>query len=96
MADLAKHLGSAPVTLGKLNEGGWLVHARGRTWGSSSSRIGQERAVVDLRPCDRRRELVARANFFEQRATEYLKATKSRRLRPDGAWAPFEERGDAR
>jgi len=34
VADLAKHLGSAPVTLGKLNEGGWLVHARGRTWGS--------------------------------------------------------------
>src|SRR5882757_8285890 len=28
----------------------------------------------------RRRELVERANFFEQRATEYLKATKSRRL----------------
>jgi uncharacterized protein YndB with AHSA1/START domain len=25
-------------------------------------------------------ELVKRANFFEQRATEYLKATKSRRL----------------
>ncbi len=36
----------------------------------------QEGAVIDLRPSDRRREPVARANFFEQRATEYLKATK--------------------
>jgi hypothetical protein len=26
-------LGFAAVTLGKLNEGGALVHARGRTWG---------------------------------------------------------------
>ncbi len=34
VADLAKHLGFAPVTLGKLNEGGALVHARGRMWGS--------------------------------------------------------------
>ena len=33
MADLAKQLGFAPVELGKLNEGGALVHARGRTWG---------------------------------------------------------------
>jgi hypothetical protein len=33
MADLAKQLGFAPVTLGKLNEGGALVHVRGRTWG---------------------------------------------------------------
>ena len=32
-ADLAKQLGFAPVTLGKLSEGGALVHARGRTWG---------------------------------------------------------------
>jgi 8-hydroxy-5-deazaflavin:NADPH oxidoreductase len=30
---LAKQLGFAPVKLGKLNEGGWLVHARGETWG---------------------------------------------------------------
>jgi predicted dinucleotide-binding enzyme len=30
---LARQLGFAPVTLGKLNEGGALVHARGRTWG---------------------------------------------------------------
>ena len=30
---LAKHLGSAPVKLATLNEGGALVHARGRTWG---------------------------------------------------------------
>jgi hypothetical protein len=30
---LAKQLGLAPVKLGKLNEGGALVHARGRTWG---------------------------------------------------------------
>jgi predicted dinucleotide-binding enzyme len=31
--DLAKQLGFAPVKLGKFNEGGGLVHARGRTWG---------------------------------------------------------------
>ena len=31
--DLAKQLGFAPVKLGKLNEGGALVHARGRKWG---------------------------------------------------------------
>jgi 8-hydroxy-5-deazaflavin:NADPH oxidoreductase len=33
VADLAKQLGFAPVKLGKLSEGGWLVHARGRNWG---------------------------------------------------------------
>jgi 8-hydroxy-5-deazaflavin:NADPH oxidoreductase len=33
VADLAKQLGFAPVDLGKLNEGGALVHARGRSWG---------------------------------------------------------------
>jgi hypothetical protein len=33
VADLAKQLGFAPVNLGRLNEGGALVHARGRTWG---------------------------------------------------------------
>jgi predicted dinucleotide-binding enzyme len=70
VADLAKQLGFAPVKLGKLNEGGAL----------DLPGFVQEGAVIDLRPCDRRRELVARANFFEQRATEYLKATKSRRL----------------
>ena len=32
-AALAKQLGFAPVTLGTLNEGGALVHARGSTWG---------------------------------------------------------------
>ncbi len=32
-AALAKRLGFAPVKLGKLNEGGALVHAHGRTWG---------------------------------------------------------------
>jgi len=30
---LAKQLGFAPVKLGKFNEGGALVHARGKTWG---------------------------------------------------------------
>ena len=40
VADLAaKKLGFAPVHLGKLNEGGVLVHARGRTGVSSSCRI---------------------------------------------------------
>ncbi len=33
MATLAKQLGFAPIKLGKLNEGGVLVHARDRTWG---------------------------------------------------------------
>ena len=33
VAALAKQLGFAPVKLGKLDEGGWLVHARGRSWG---------------------------------------------------------------
>jgi predicted dinucleotide-binding enzyme len=32
VAALAKQLGFAPVRLGKLNEGGALVQARGRTW----------------------------------------------------------------
>ena len=31
--DLAKQLGFEPVKLGKLNEGGALVHARGHVWG---------------------------------------------------------------
>jgi 8-hydroxy-5-deazaflavin:NADPH oxidoreductase len=33
VATLAKQLGFAPVKLGKLNEGGALVHARGGAWG---------------------------------------------------------------
>ena len=33
VADLAKRLGFAPVELGKLDEGGALVHARGDIWG---------------------------------------------------------------
>lgn len=33
VADFTKELGFAPVELGKLNEGGALVHARGQTWG---------------------------------------------------------------
>lgn len=33
VAALAKQLGFAPVELGKLNEGGALVHARGNIWG---------------------------------------------------------------
>src|SRR6202162_5027701 len=33
VADLATQLGFAPVKLGKVKEGGALVHARGRTWG---------------------------------------------------------------
>ena len=32
VSDLAKRLGFAPVKLGKLNEGGALVQARGRMW----------------------------------------------------------------
>jgi predicted dinucleotide-binding enzyme len=30
---LAKNLGFAPIQLGGLSEGGWLVHARGKDWG---------------------------------------------------------------
>lgn len=33
VADLAKRLGFAPVSLGKIEEGGTLVQARGRAWG---------------------------------------------------------------
>jgi predicted dinucleotide-binding enzyme len=33
VADLARRLGFAPVNLGKLEEGGTLVQARGKTWG---------------------------------------------------------------
>ncbi|MBS1102115.1 NAD(P)-binding domain-containing protein [Gluconobacter sp. Dm-62] len=33
VAALARELGFAPVNLGKLSEGGALVHARGRVWG---------------------------------------------------------------
>jgi predicted dinucleotide-binding enzyme len=33
VANFAKQLGFAPVKLGKFNEGGALVHARGQTWG---------------------------------------------------------------
>ncbi len=56
VAALAKQLGFAPVKLGKLNEGGALVHARGRTLGPAHlPGFVQEGAVIDLRPCDRRR-----------------------------------------
>lgn len=34
VAALAKQLGFAPVKLGKLDEGGALLHARGRSWGA--------------------------------------------------------------
>ncbi|HEF5873672.1 TPA: NADPH-dependent F420 reductase [Burkholderia cenocepacia] len=30
---LAEKLGFAPIQLGRLSEGGWLVHARGKSWG---------------------------------------------------------------
>ena len=33
VAKLAERLGFAPVWLGRLTEGGLLVHARGNTWG---------------------------------------------------------------
>ena len=33
VAEFAKQLGFAPVKLGRFNEGGALVHARGKTWG---------------------------------------------------------------
>ncbi len=33
VAALARQLGFAPVALGRFDEGGALVHARGRTWG---------------------------------------------------------------
>jgi hypothetical protein len=67
---LAKQLGFAPVKLEKLNEGGALAHARGHIWGQLIFQDVQERAVIDLRPCDRRKNW-SRANFFEQRATPH-------------------------
>lgn len=33
VAALAEKLGFAPIRLGGLSEGGWLVHARGKSWG---------------------------------------------------------------
>jgi len=33
VAALASQLGFAPIALGRLDEGGALVHARGRVWG---------------------------------------------------------------
>lgn len=33
IGELAKSLGFAPIQLGGLSEGGWLVHARGKHWG---------------------------------------------------------------
>ncbi|HGL6716440.1 NADPH-dependent F420 reductase [Burkholderia contaminans] len=33
IGELAKNLGFAPIQLGGLSEGGWLVHARGQHWG---------------------------------------------------------------
>ncbi|MBU9276874.1 NADPH-dependent F420 reductase [Burkholderia gladioli] len=33
IGELAKNLGFAPIQLGGLSEGGWLVHARGKHWG---------------------------------------------------------------
>jgi predicted dinucleotide-binding enzyme len=53
VADLAKQLGFAPVKLGKLNEGGALVHARGRTWGQLIFQdLFKEQQLINLRPCD--------------------------------------------
>src|ERR1700743_1150281 len=42
----------APVKLGKLNEGGALVQARGRIWPSSSSRICSRRRSSRSTTCD--------------------------------------------
>ncbi|MFB5150298.1 NADPH-dependent F420 reductase [Burkholderia orbicola] len=33
VSTLAEQLGFAPIQLGGLSEGGWLVHARGKNWG---------------------------------------------------------------
>lgn len=33
VAGLVDRLGFAPIELGKINEGGLLIQARGRTWG---------------------------------------------------------------
>ena len=57
VAEVAKELGFAPVKLGKLNEGGWLVHARGGNLGAPDlSGCVQEAAVIGLRLCDCGRE----------------------------------------
>jgi hypothetical protein len=49
VADLANHLGFAHDTLAKLNEGGWLVHALGRTWGSLNIRSAEMQGGVFVR-----------------------------------------------
>src|SRR5882724_4841481 len=63
---------------------GWRAGARTRPHLGPAHLPGfvQEGAVIDLRPCDRRRELVVRANFFEQRA--YGRRSKSGEM-PDRA-----------
>ena len=48
VGELAKQLGFAPVKLGKFNEGGALVHARGKTWGAADlPGFVQEGAVIE-------------------------------------------------
>src|SRR6202050_5523280 len=57
VVNLAKKLGFAPVKLGKFNEGGALVHARGRTWGQLIFQdLFKKGAVIDRRPWDLPRE----------------------------------------
>ncbi|MGY3528077.1 putative dinucleotide-binding enzyme [Bradyrhizobium sp. USDA 4452] len=57
VAALAKQLGFAPVKLGKLNEGGALVHARSRVWGPADLPGSvQEGAVAD---CDARKSRIS-------------------------------------
>ena len=56
------------------------MHARGRIWGQLifQDLFKKEQSSIYDRMIDA--ENWSRANFFEQRATEYLKATKLRRL----------------
>ena len=81
VAALAKQLGFAPVKLGKLKRG-WRAGARTRPHLGPAHLPGfvQEGAVIDRRPCDRRRELVARANFLRAARGRIFDATKSRTL----------------
>jgi predicted dinucleotide-binding enzyme len=69
VAALAKQLGFAPVKLGKLNEGGALVHARGALGASSSSRKG---AVIEGVPACRgsRSQAVGHSRHFQPASRE--------------------------
>src|SRR5207302_797232 len=98
VAALAKQLGFAPVKLGKLNEGGALMHARGRTWGQLIFQDlfkKEQQSIYD--------GVIDAENWSSALTSSSSARPNIRRPQscegwggPDGVWAPFEERGDAR